>query len=70
MQGSYKDKAREIINALRTFPRWQENWMDGYPTKAKQPYRDEPEGSIYVGLSHTLALEWANVLEALLDGKD
>jgi hypothetical protein len=67
--GSWRDKTREIIDTLKNGPRYFEDDAHGYAVHPKPNEVDEPEGKITVRLSDTLAKQWAEILESLLDSE-
>lgn len=66
MNGSLRDSIRELIQNLRNHPRV--TFYGSLPDIVEEPYNDIPEGRLVVAMSHTAALEWADILEAYLDG--
>jgi hypothetical protein len=70
--GSLRDKTREIIKGLRDAYRFEVDPYnaDSAPVYIDTPTEDVPEGTVWIQVSHTLANEWAQTLEDLLDATD
>jgi hypothetical protein len=60
----WRSKTRDIIQTLRIAPREYDNgiFADGV-------VQDSPEGKLIVQISDTLAKEWADTLERLLESE-
>lgn len=66
MNGNLRQSIREFARALRTHPRLITSALDDMPMVVNE-FVDKPEGTVWIAISHTAAMEWADVLEAYLD---
>lgn len=65
-----QDRLKEMAGRLRSIPRSAEVMLAPGVTGGTVEIKDEPEGAMTIKISHTLAMEWAALLDRVAEEID